>query len=114
MQKTQLIKAESFASVLNLFKKELTIMFFVGTIFAVAITALVFLAIKQGISVRWYEWLIGAIGIALLIFTVQNFLGSFAENEPSAAWMFWLVLGLPALIILAIPTILVIMRKRKA
>jgi len=90
------------------------IMFFVGAIFAVVVTALVFLVMKQGISVRWWEWLIGAIGIALLIFTVQNFLGSFTENEPKAAWMFWLVLGLPSLIILAIPTVLVLMRKRNA
>ena len=89
-------------------------MFFVGAIFAVVITALVFWVIKQGISVRWWEWLIGAIGIALLIFTVQNFLGSFVENEPKAAWMFWLVLGLPSLIILAIPTVLVIMRRKNA
>ena len=89
-------------------------MFFVGAIFAVVVTALVFLVIKQGISVRWWEWLIGAVGIALLIFTVQNFLGSFTENEPKAAWMFWLVLGLPSLIILAIPTVLVLMRKRNA
>ena len=81
-------------------------MFFVGLIFAATITALVFLVIKQGTSVRWYEWLIGAFGIALLIFTIQNFLSSFAENEPSAAWLFWLVLGLPSLILLAIPAIL--------
>ena len=89
-------------------------MFFVGAIFAVAATALVFWVIKQGISVRWWEWLIGAIGLALLIFTVQNFLGSFVENEPKAAWMFWLILGLPSLIIMAIPTVLVIMRRKNA
>ncbi|MCL2475296.1 MAG: dehalogenase [Chloroflexi bacterium] len=82
--------------------------------FAALVTALVFWVIKQGISVRWWEWLIGTIGIALLIFTVQNFLGSFVENEPKAAWMFWIVLGLPSLIILAIPTVLVIMRRKNA
>ena len=89
-------------------------MFFVGLIFAALVTALIFFIIKEGISVRWYEWLIAGIGILLLIFTVQNFLGSFIENEPTAAWIFWLVLGLPSLIIIAIPTVLVIMRKSKA
>jgi len=103
-----------FIKITILLYKRGIIMFFVGAIFAVVITALVFWVIKQGISVRWWEWLIGAIGIALLIFTVQNFLGSFVENEPKAAWMFWLVLGLPSLIILAIPTVLVIMRRKNA
>ena len=87
-------------------------MFFVGIIFATIIVALVFLVIKQGTSVRWYEWLIGAAGVALLIFTIQNFIGSFQEGEPSAAWMFWLILGLPSLILLAIPTVLVITRRK--
>jgi len=89
-------------------------MFFVGLIFAVLVTALVFLALNKTISVRWWEWIILAIGVALLIFTVQNFLGSFVENESTAAWMFWLVLGLPALIIIAIPTVFVVKRKLTA
>ena len=88
-------------------------MFFVGLFFAALVTAVVFLAIKFSIKVRWWEWVLFGIGIALLIFTTQNFLGSLVENESTAAWMFWLVLGLPALIILAIPTVFVVLRGRK-
>jgi hypothetical protein len=95
-------------------KKGNYIMFFVGLIFAALVTALVFYVLNKNISVRWWEWLLLAIGILLLVFTVQNFLGSFVENEPKAAWIFWLVLGLPALIIIAIPTVLVVRRKLSA
>ena len=54
---------------------------------------------KQG---TWYEWLIGLIGVALLLFTIQNYFGSQAELEPKAANMFLLVTGLPSIILLLV------------
>ena len=86
-------------------------MFFVGVILAVAVSILVTMVIAKKVSVHWWEWLIFAIGIALLIFTIQNFMSAFGEQEPTAAWMFWLFIGLPAIIIIAIPTILVLRRR---
>jgi len=65
---------------------------------------------KNNLSLKWYEWLIGAIGILLLMLTIQNFVGSFAEWEYRAAWIFLLVVGLPALILLALAGILAFRR----
>jgi len=66
------------------------------------------------ISLTWYEWLIGILGLGLLLFTIQNYFGSLAEIEPKAAYMFLLVTGLPSLILLAIAWQLVIRRIKKA
>jgi hypothetical protein len=79
------------------------------------------LLIWMGISLNmahkgltWYEWLIGLIGVALLLFTIQNYFGSQAELEPKAANMFLLVTGLPALIFLAVAWQLWARRKKTA
>ena len=85
-------------------------MFFVGIIFAILVVLAIAIIINKKISVRWYEWLIFAIGVSLLIFTTQNFFASFVENESRAAWIFLLVLGLPALIIVSIPITLALRR----
>ncbi|AII59003.1 MAG: dehalogenase [Dehalococcoides mccartyi] len=53
---------------------------------------------KQGRQLTWYEWLVGLIGLVLFTFTVQNFFGSHAEGEATAANLFLLVTGLPAVI----------------
>jgi hypothetical protein len=68
----------------------------------------------KDITVKWYEWLIGAIGLLLLLFTIQNFAGSLVELESTAANMFLLVTGLPALILLAVAWQLVARRQRAA
>ena len=74
----------------------------IGLVAGAAILGLVQWMRSKNISLTWYEWLIGIIGLALLLFTIQNFFGSFAELEPTAAWMFLLITGLPALILLAV------------
>ncbi len=81
-------------------------------LFGAALLALVLWLRGRDIKVTWYEWLIGVIGLALLLFTIQNLVGSFAELEPTAAYMFLLVTGLPALILLAIAWQLVARRQR--
>lgn len=57
---------------------------------------------NRGIVVRWYEWLIGIVGLFLLWFTIANYFGSMTEFEPSAATAFLLVTGLPSIILLAV------------
>lgn len=68
---------------------------------------------SRNIETRWYDWLIGAIGLVILLFTIQNFYTSFTEVEPLAAWMFILLPGLPALVLIGIATMQVWRRNRK-
>ena len=42
---------------------------------------------------RWYEWLAVLVWLAMLVFLVQNALGSMAELEPRAATIFWISAG---------------------
>lgn len=57
----------------------------------------------KGITMKWYEWVIGLVGLALLLFTIQNYFG--------AANMFLLVTGLPAVILLVVTWQLVVRHK---
>ncbi|MCL2475163.1 MAG: dehalogenase [Chloroflexi bacterium] len=81
-------------------------------ILVVAVTLLVVYTIVKKISVRWWEWLIGGIGLVLLVFALQNFVGALAESENHAAWTFLLTLGIPAIILIALPTVVVMNRNR--
>ncbi len=84
----------------------------IGLVAGAALLALVLWLKGRDIKVAWYEWLIGIVGLLLLLFTIQNFTGSFAELEPTAAYMFLLVTGLPALILLVVAWQLVARRQR--
>lgn len=79
---------------------------------AILLWLFVFLRNKN-ITLTWYEWLIGLVGLFLLLFTIQNFIGSFVEMETTAAWLFLLVVGIPALLLLALAWQLAL-RRRKA
>jgi len=87
----------------------LTIGLFIGA----GLLALVLWLRSRRIVVTWYEWLIGVVGLLLLLFTIQNFAASFAEFEPIAPWRFLLVFGLPAIILLAVAWLLPWLRHRK-
>lgn len=76
--------------------------FIIGIISGLALLGLIVWLRSRAIKVTWYEWLIGAVGVLLLLFTIQNLVGSFAELEPTAAYMFLLVTGLPAIVLLAV------------
>ncbi len=84
----------------------------IGLVAGAAVLGLMLWMRGKDISVKWYEWLIGAIGILLLLFTIQNFAGSLAELESTAANMFLLVSGLPAIILLAVAWQLIARRQR--
>ena len=88
--------------------------FIIALIVGAGLTALVLWLRRQDVSLTWYEWLIGIVGLALLLFTIQNFFGSLAEIESTAANMLLLVIGLPALILLVIAWQLVARRQRSA
>ena len=86
----------------------------IGLVAGTGLLALVLWLRGRNIKVIWYEWLIGAVGLLLLLFTIQNFAGAFAEFEPTVAYMFLLVTGLPSLILLAVVWQLVARRQRVA
>lgn len=64
--------------------------------------ALIFWLRSRSINLTWYEWLIGAIGLLIFLFSTINFFGSLREAESTAATMFLLVFGLPAVILMVV------------
>ena len=76
--------------------------FIVALVVGAGITVLIYWLRSRDIKVSWYEWLIGAVGLLLLLFTIQSFAASLAEDESTAATMYLLATGLPALILLAV------------
>ena len=86
----------------------------IGLLTGGSIVALAIWLNDRNIKVKWYEWLIGALGLVLLLFGAQNFFGSNAELQELAGRLYALVFGLPGLIFLAIPIRLVIRRHSEA
>jgi uncharacterized membrane protein len=86
--------------------------FAIAFVLGAGLVALILWLRSNSVAVKWYEWLIGIIGLLLLIFTIQNFTGSFAEFNRTAAWLFLPITGLPALILLAVSWQLVARRQR--
>ena len=86
--------------------------FAIAFVLGASLVALIVWLRSSSVEVKWYEWLIGIIGLLLLIFTIQNFAGSLAEFNSTAAWLFLPIVGLPALILLAVAWRLVARRQR--
>ena len=63
---------------------------------------LLWVILTKKLSMKWYEWMIGIVGLALLLFTILVSTTSFAEDEPKAGQMFMLLLGLPSLILMGL------------
>jgi len=76
--------------------------FIIGLVIGAGLLTLALWLHSRKIKVTWYEWLIGAIGMLLLLFMIQNIVGSIAEMETIAAWQFLWLIGLPAIILLAL------------
>ena len=84
-------------------------------IIGIAVGALLLWVISAGnLSLKWYEWLIGAVGLALLLFTILITTTSYAEDEPKAGQLFMLILGLPSLVLLGLTWFLPSRRKTAA
>jgi len=75
--------------------------FIAGLIIGAVCVGLIWFLKIRNYTLTWYEWLLSFIGIALLLFTIQNFFASLAEIEDQAASLFLLVTGIPSIIILA-------------
>jgi uncharacterized membrane protein len=76
--------------------------FIIALVIGAAVAGLIFFLNSRSIKVSWYEWLIGIVGLALLLFTIQNYGASLNEFESGAATTFLLVTGLPSIVLLAI------------
>lgn len=61
---------------------------------------------RREIAVRWYEWLLAALGFILLVWGVNDFFGSLAERNETAARVFLWLLGLPAVMLLGLAVFL--------
>lgn len=83
-----------------------------GFIFGAALLWLIPWMRNKGIKTTWYDWVIGVTGILLLLFTIQNIQGSIVEFQPGVGYMFLLVTGLPALILLIVAWQLIARRER--
>jgi len=93
----------------------ITILWFViGLAVAIGCILLVQWLRRNNLSVTWYEWLLGLIGLVLFLFSVQNFYSSFMEAESQAAWMFLVFPGLLGLLLIGIVYGLVVRRRRAA
>jgi len=74
---------------------------------------LLWLATRASLRFTWYEWLLAALALVLLLFTVQNYFASLTELEPRAAGFMLLLFGLPGLILVVVDSVLVWLRLRK-
>lgn len=79
----------------------------------VTLALLYWLRIKM-IRLTWYEWGLGVIGMAIILFAAQNTIGSFMELESKAGLMFLFFPGLIGLVILALAVRLAWQRRRVA
>ena len=71
----------------------------------------------RGARIAWYEWLLMAIGGALMLFSAQNYQAAVSDFEPGAPGVFLLLFGLPGLVLFLVGAALAawgFVRKRKA
>ena len=81
-------------------------LFIIGMVVGAAIMFLVFWLAQAKIAVRWYEWVLGALGFMMAVWAVHDFFGSMTEfNETAGRMLLW-ILGTPALILLALAVFL--------
>jgi len=84
-----------------------------GIIVTALVAWLIYWLKGKGLAFTWYEWIIGIVGLLLLLFTIQNWGGAQAELVTKAANMFLLITGLPAVILLVLAGVLVSRHKAK-
>jgi hypothetical protein len=87
--------------------------FIFGLVLGVGVVVMAMWLRDQHIMVRWYEYLIGGVGLVLLIWTIHDFFASLAEHNEIAAWTFLWLLGVPGLILLVVSFLLPWRRHRQ-
>lgn len=83
-----------------------------GFLLGASVLAVILWLRNRGSTVAWYEWLIGVIGVLLLVTATQHYVASMAEMYTTAAWLGALIIGLPGIILLAVVWQLIARRQR--
>ncbi len=87
-------------------------MIWIGIVIGGAAIAVVMWLRNKGITVRWYEYLMGALAVVLVMAAANHYIGSLNEFEPTAAWIGALIFGLTGLILGAVAWQLISRRQR--
>ena len=80
--------------------------FLIALILGALIAGLILWMRSRSMSLTWYEWVIGIIGLLMVLFGVQNYFGSVAEVELNAAPLYLLIVALPGLVLLLVAGLL--------
>ncbi len=88
--------------------------FIIALALGAGILALVLWIRNQNTMIIWYEWLLGVVGLLLLLAAIQHYAGSLTEKYTTAGWMGALAFGIPGLILLAVVWQLISRRQRAA
>jgi len=73
----------------------------IAVVVAVALTLLFSWVKRNNVKPAWWVWLIGALGLLLLLMTIQFYIGTTLEMYPTAATMGLAIFGVPAVVLLA-------------
>ena len=77
--------------------------FVIGVLVGAGLVGLYLLLKRIDFTVRWYEWLVGAIGIIVFSFGLDNvFALAQSESSTGAPGVFFLLFALPGILILLI------------
>lgn len=87
---------------------------FVGIVFLTAFAAGFAVAwfIAKGISVKWYEWLLGGLGVIGIIATAQHSIATFLERAPHTFGPGLALFGIPTVLLFAVAGQLIWRRNR--
>lgn len=88
--------------------------FIIALVLGAGLGALMLWLRSRDIEVAWYAWLMGIIGLLLILLAIQHYAGSLAEMYPQAGWLGALITGVPGLILLAMAWQLIVRRQRSA
>ena len=67
----------------------------IGFILGGGVVYLAVLLKEKAIKFVWYEWALTVLGFVTFLFLGQTFIASLQEDQPRAAWLSLLFLGLP-------------------
>ena len=74
---------------------------------------ILWLATRANFKLTWYEWVLAALALILILFSADNYLASQTELEPRAAGLLLLLFGLPGVVLVVLDAALVWLRLRK-
>ncbi len=86
--------------------------FILTFVLGAAMVGLVLWVRNRDIAIKWYDWLIGALGVVLVLASVQHLFGSIREDYLQSGLLGLVAFALPGLILLAVAWQLIARRQR--